>query len=145
MGATLWSIVAREHLSIRIDPETRRQLEREADRRRMPKTSLAEQLLREAIQSSLYPGIVFRDGPAGRRPGLAGGPDLWEVIEVWQDEGRRPASAAESLDLPMGLVEAALGYYADHQAEVDDWITANRRESEEGEDAWRRRRSLSAG
>jgi predicted transcriptional regulator len=132
-------------MSLRIDAETRLQLEREAARRRMPKTSLAEQLLREAIQSSLHPGIVFRDGPAGRRPGLAGGPDVWELIEVWQDEGRRPGSAAETLDLPAGLVEAALGYYADHQAEVDAWIAANRRESDEGEAAWRRRRSLSAG
>lgn len=24
-----------------------------------------------------HPGIVFRSGPAGRRAGLAGGPDIW--------------------------------------------------------------------
>ena len=29
-----------------------------------------------------HPGVVFRSGPAGRRPGLAGGPDVWEVVRV---------------------------------------------------------------
>jgi hypothetical protein len=28
-----------------------------------------------------HPGIVCRDGPAGRRPGVVGGPDVWEVIQ----------------------------------------------------------------
>jgi len=27
-----------------------------------------------------YPGILLRDGPAGQRAALAGGPDVWEVI-----------------------------------------------------------------
>lgn len=27
-----------------------------------------------------HPGIVFRDGPSGRRAGLAAGPDVWEVV-----------------------------------------------------------------
>ena len=29
-----------------------------------------------------HPGIVFRSGPGGRRAGLVGGPDVWEVVGV---------------------------------------------------------------
>ncbi len=34
-----------------------------------------------------HPGIAFRDGPVGRRAALAGGPDVWEVIETLQNTG----------------------------------------------------------
>ena len=34
-----------------------------------------------------HPGIVFRDGTAGRRAGLAGGPDVWEVIGALRSTG----------------------------------------------------------
>ncbi len=30
----------------------------------------------------IHPGTVFRWGPAGRRPGLADGSDVWEVARV---------------------------------------------------------------
>lgn len=31
-----------------------------------------------------YSRIDFRSGPAGRRPGLVGGPDVWEVVAVYR-------------------------------------------------------------
>jgi len=131
-------------LSLRVDPETKRALEREAASRRVAKTLLAEQFLREGIQMAMHPGIVFRDGPAGRRAGLVGGPDVWEIIMVWSDSGRNVRDTATALTLPVGLVNVALGYYADHQAEIDEWIGENRRVGEEAEAARRRREALSA-
>ena len=142
---TLWHGMARDHFSLRLDPETRRHLEREAERRQTPKTRLAEALLREALQLAAHPGIVFRDGPAGRRPGIAGGPDVWETIEVWLDEGRDSQLTARTLGLTTGQVEAALGYYAEYRPQVDDWIARNRALAEEAEASWRRRQSLGAG
>jgi len=29
-----------------------------------------------------HPGVVFREGPSGRRAVLIGGPDVWEVVRV---------------------------------------------------------------
>lgn len=29
-----------------------------------------------------HPGIVFRDGPSGRRAGTAAGPDVWAVVSL---------------------------------------------------------------
>jgi hypothetical protein len=34
-----------------------------------------------------HPGIVFRDGPTGRRAGLAAGPDVWEVVSALRSTG----------------------------------------------------------
>lgn len=92
---------------------------------------------------AVHPGIVFRDGPAGRRAGLVSGPDVWEVIMVWSDSERNVRHTAAALNLPVGLVNVAVGYYADHQAEIDGWIEDNRRTGEEAEAAWRRREALS--
>lgn len=128
---------------MRIDAETREALEREADRRGVRKTALAEVFLREAILMAIHPGVVFRDGPAGRRAGLISGPDVWELVEVWQAEEQDAAATARTLEIPLGLVHAALDFYADQKAEVDRWIERNRRLASEGEAAWRRRSDLS--
>lgn len=56
-----------------------------------------------------YPGIVFRSDPAGRRPGLVGGADVWEVVSIhcsFDDVER----TAEWLDQPAGVIETALRY-----------------------------------
>jgi hypothetical protein len=73
-----------------------------------------------------YPDIVFRDGPAGRRPAVLGGPDVWEVIQVFLAEDRDVSATAENLGLRLGLVEAAVAYDADNGEVVDEWIKANR-------------------
>ncbi len=50
--------------------------------------------------SSDYPGVDLVDGPAGRRPRLAGsGLDIWEVIETVKDEGDSAQAAAAYLDI----------------------------------------------
>lgn len=73
-----------------------------------------------------HPGIVFRDGPAGRRPGLAAGPDVWEVARVLRDAGPRGEAAlretAALSGLPLHLVRIAAAYYEAHGNEVDRWI-----------------------
>ena len=143
--ATMWPIVARQHLSIRVDPATKQELEREARRRGTPTTTLAESLLREGIRVASHPGITFRDGPAGRRAGVIGGPDVWEVIRVWLDNARRSEATAEYLRLPLGLVEAALGYYGEYRPEIEDWIERNDALAAEAEVFWRRRRALGTG
>lgn len=72
-----------------------------------------------------FPGIVFRDGPAGRRAGLVGGPDVWEVIEVLRAEGWDVQATADALGIRPGLVDAAKAYYDAHADVVDSWIESN--------------------
>ena len=128
--------------TLRMKPGTRQALERQAEKTRVPKTALAERYVEEGLRMDAHPGIVFRDGPAGRRPGLASGPDVWEVIMVFLAEGRSVEGTAENLELPVRLVNAAVGYYADYREEIEDRIESNRRAAEEGEAAWRRRQAI---
>lgn len=82
--------------------------------------------------------IVQREGPAGFRPGLAGGPDLWEVIAVhrsFSDVER----TADWLDQPTSAIETALGYYEAHRVGVDDWMSRNEEAAEDAERVWRAR------
>jgi len=137
-------VAQREHFSLRLSRETKRELERQAAQKGASKTRLAEQYLEEAVRMAGHPGIVFREGPAGRRAGLAGGPDVWEVVEVFLAEGRDLHATAGTLNLSHGLVEAAIGYFADYRAEIDEWIERNRRQAEEAEAAWRRRQALTS-
>lgn len=73
-----------------------------------------------------HPGIVVRPGPAGRRPGLVGGPDVWEVIRVVQNveaEGDRAIEeAANWLGLSVPQVRSAVEYYEEHPAKIDAWL-----------------------
>lgn len=92
-----------------------------------------------------HPGIVFRDGPTGRRAALAAGPDVWEVIEALMGtEATGEAAimaAAEWGNLSAAEVRLATRYYGDFQDEIDQRIETNRREAEEVRAAWERIRA----
>ena len=87
-----------------------------------------------------HPGVVFRDGPSGRRAALAGGPDVWEIIETLKGTGlageQAIAAAAEWGALTHAQVHAAVRYYADFRDEVDERIESNSREAERQRAAW---------
>jgi hypothetical protein len=89
-----------------------------------------------------HPGIHFRPGPAGRRPGLIGGPDVWEVVAVYRsfDDVQR---TADWLDQPTSAIETALRYYETHRDEIDEWIRLNEEEAEAAEREARFRRAAS--
>lgn len=138
---TLCNMATRkEHFTLRLNPDTIRRLTRRAQLTGQTKTALAERYLEEGLRTADHPGIVFRDGPAGRRPGLIGHRlDVWEVVETVRNENGDAQAAAEYLRISPGLVAAALNYYADFQDEVDQWIERNAAMAEEAESAHRRR------
>ena len=41
-------------------------------------SSVAARLVDEGLRMDEHPGVMFRDGPTGRRAVLVGGPDVWE-------------------------------------------------------------------
>lgn len=93
-----------------------------------------------------HPGIVFRDGPTGRRAALAAGPDVWEMVRFVKGIRARGARAvnetARKLHLTPLQVETALAYYADHPEEIEDRIRLDEEETERAEASWRRRQSV---
>ncbi|HEX5493405.1 MAG TPA: hypothetical protein VFX70_02375 [Mycobacteriales bacterium] len=100
-----------------------------------------------------HPGLVLRDGPTGRRAGLAGGPDVWEIVRAI-----RSARVAEpGLDpdelltlvtcntgVPAHLLRTAVRYRASYPAEIDREIEAATRAEDAAEQAWRRETDLLA-
>jgi hypothetical protein len=75
-----------------------------------------------------FPGVIFRDGPAGRRATLVGGPDVWEVIRAVRSartaepelsEDDVLALVAENSGVPLRLVRTAVDYWSAYPAEVD--------------------------
>lgn len=43
-----------------------------------------------------HPGIIFKDGPSGRRAALACGPDVWEVIKFVHEIDERGSAAQDA-------------------------------------------------
>lgn len=92
----------------------------------------------EGTRRDEHPLITFRDGPTGRRAGLLGGPDVWEVamwLEDLEDEGETDPVAALVADsaLTRSQVEAALRYSAAYPDEVAARVELHRRETADAE------------
>lgn len=107
---------------------------------------LAERYIEEGLRADGHPGIVFRDGPAGRRAGLISGPDVWEIIgalrTVAEKGEARVATLAERLGLSESRVRAAIRYYTEYPTEIDDWIAANDAEADKLDAVLEREREL---
>jgi uncharacterized protein (DUF433 family) len=128
--------------SIRMSARTLARLDERARRRSEPKARTAERLIDEGLRMEDHPGIAFRDGPTGRRAALAGGPDVWEVIETLQGTGltgeRAIAATAEWGGLTPAQIRVAVRYYAEYRDEVDERIRLNREEAERQRVSWQR-------
>lgn len=114
-------------------------------------SSASNRLVDEALRMHEHPLIVFRDGPAGRRARLVGGPDVWEVIGAVRSV--RAADAGQTGDdvlelvvqtagVPLPLVRAAVGYWGDYPEEVDAFLDRARAEGEQARLRWEREREL---
>lgn len=110
-------------------------------------------LVDEGLRMTEHPGVVFRDGPSGRRAGLAGGPDIWEVIRAIRSARAAEPELGEDqlLDLvavnsgvPLRMLRIALGYWASFSSEVDNEIAVADDVETSAEGAWRRERDLLA-
>lgn len=107
----------------------------------MNKSRLAERYIDEGVRMDDHPGIVFRDGPTGRRAGLAAGPDVWEVIGALRSTGLEGDDAiratAEWSSLSVRQVRDAIGYYSEYPAEIDERIRLHEGEADAAEQRWR--------
>ena len=122
--------------------ETLERLDQRARLRSEAKARTAERLIDEGLRMEDHPGLVFRDGPTGRRAALAVGPDVWEVISTIRGSGLKGdaavAAAAEWGNLTAVQVRAAVRYYADFRDEIDERIDRNELEFERQKAAWQR-------
>lgn len=108
-------------------------------------------LVDEGLRMRQRPGIVFRDGPSGRRAALAAGSDVWEVVRSLRNakrdspdvaDGDRVDLVAENAGLTRGQVNTAIAYYSAYPDEVDTMVTGADADEATALAAWERRMAL---
>ena len=123
-------------------------LKASARRRGQGVSPVAERLIDEGLRMEAHPAVLFRDGPAGRRAALVGGPEVADVIGglLGGDvpAAQRRSRTAELLGLSEAMVDAALAYYAEFTNEIDSALAERARVADEAEAAWRRQQTLLA-
>lgn len=126
------TVIMSVNVSVRLDE---RLAERLRLRSRAAGESLSDRLRRyaeEGARRDEHPMITFRDGPTGRRAGLVGGPDVWEVAMWIGDlgDGTDPAAelAADGI-VARPQIDAALAYRSAYPEEIQARIDLHRSET----------------
>ena len=138
--------------SVRFEPRVFERLSAfVAAHRDLTLSSATSRLVDEALRIREHPLITFKDGPAGRRARLAGGPDVWEVIGAIRSvREAEPALvgdevlevAAETSGTPVPFIRAALAYWSEYPEEVDDFLDRARADAAQAQAAWERQQGL---
>ncbi len=136
-------------LSIRFDENLLARLRRRAMTNPGATVSgLAQRLVDEGLRMAEHPGIMFKDGPSGRRAALAFGPDVWEIVLFLREVDERGSGAISTAVDMLGLTEAkvrtAIQYYSAYPAEIDAEIAQADDESRAAEAAWEAEQRLLA-
>ena len=112
-----------------MDPMVKARLEERAAAEGIPERALLERLVREGLDTVQHPGIVYREGPTGRRASLAMGPDVWEVVSALRytsgSDAERVAALSEQFDLHPRHIRTAIDFAATHRVEIDAQVAAN--------------------
>src|SRR5437899_6308587 len=126
-------------INTRVPRRVKQALEQVAKDRRINPLTFARTLLDEGLRRERHPGIVFREGPAGRRAAIEGRRlDVWQVMEtLWASDGQVD-EAADYLRLRPDQVRAAVSYYTEFPEEINDWVRTNREEADRLRLQWER-------
>lgn len=120
------------NVSVRMNRETAARIRTRAEARGERLSDALRRYAEEGDRAETHPGIVFRSGPAGRRAGLAGGPDVWEICWAVRQRGGGKQAAeqfAEDLSLTPDRVDVALRYAAEFPEEIEARIELHERET----------------
>lgn len=138
--------------SVRFEPSTDAHLAAFASRHAgLSHSGAAALLVEEGLRMDTHPGVLFREGPAGRRAVLVGGPDVWEVIRAVKSARATEtdltgdamlALVAQNTGLSRRALDVAVAYYSDYPTEVDALIAEADAAEQSLEDSVDRRRSL---
>ncbi len=132
--------------SFRLPEELLSRLDDEARSTGTSTTALVAAILDEGLKTRRFPGIIYREGPTGRRAALVGGPDVWEIVRGLSHASgkgeRRVRSLAGELHLSVQQVRLAVDFYTANAPEIDERITLDERAAERLRDRILRREDL---
>jgi uncharacterized protein (DUF433 family) len=112
---------------IRLPEATVKEIEAAAANSGRDFSSVARDLLVEAVKVKNCPGIVFADGPTGRRARVSGtGIEVWEIVAVFKGTGENYNELKKSYHwLSESQLRSALAYYALYPEEIDARVERN--------------------
>lgn len=113
---------------IRLPEATVREIELAASNAGKDFSSVARDLLVEAVKMKNCPGIIFADGPAGRRARVSGtGIDVWEIVAAFREAGENYTELQNMYHwLSEPQLRSALSYYALYPEEIDARVMRNK-------------------
>jgi uncharacterized protein (DUF433 family) len=113
--------------SIRLPEEAVQEIEALASGTGRDFSGTARDLILEAVKMRRCPGIIFADGPTGRRARIAGtGIDIWEFIATFKGLDENYEKLKETYHwLSDQQIRSALSYYALYPDDIDERITRN--------------------
>ncbi|MEK6692907.1 MAG: hypothetical protein AABY44_05710 [Nitrospirota bacterium] len=119
--------------SIRIDKKTLSEVESLLQTKKETFSSLTSELIAESVKMRKCPGIVFVDGPAGRRARIEGtGIDVWELVSAYQELNNNLSALKKAFHwLTDRQIMAAIGYAKTYPEEIKRLIKMNKAWSKE--------------
>ncbi len=119
-------------MSVRIGKALRESIRLQARRTGKPISRVISELLEEAVRMQRFPGIVFVEGPAGRRAHLAGtGLDVWEVVELLREYGSVSPLCQQFPRLSLMAIQVARAYADAYPEEITTFLESNARGAEQ--------------
>ena len=117
-------------VSLPISEDLAERLRAEGEASDQPPPVLAASLLDEGLKTRQFPGIIYMDGPSGRRASLADGPDVWQIIRALQEVPTDQHDPVETVcieaDLCVRQIKLAVQFYEAYPNEIEAKIADNR-------------------
>lgn len=113
--------------SLRIPEKILKEIEQIAEETQRDFSSVAKELLEEAVKIHRCPGIVFTEGVRGRRARVAGtGIEVWEIMATYHRVGKNPDRLRRAYHwLTNQQLQTAIGYHKAYPEEIDRLIAEN--------------------
>jgi uncharacterized protein (DUF433 family) len=119
-------------MSLRLEDDQVARLERAARQLGHTPARTAVLLLEEGLRQRDFPGIEFRDSPAGRQAYLRGTRlAVWHVVMLARHFDDPVALTAAHLEVPIRHIAAALDYAAAYSEEINAALGENAAETED--------------
>ena len=115
--------------TVRLPDDIRRQIEELVQYSGRSFSSVVNEMLEEAVRMRRLPGIVFTDGPTGRRARVAGtGLDVFEIVATYRELDRDWSRLREAYDwLGEPQLRVALAYSEAYPEEIEERLAREHR------------------
>lgn len=119
-------------VSVRLGKSLLEAIRKQADRMGKPVSRVIKEMLEVALRMQRFPGVIFVEGPAGRRAHLAGtGLDVWEVVELLQECGSATGLREHFPSLSPMAIQVSEAYARAYPEEIRPLLDLNARTAQQ--------------